>query len=239
MAQIRVANYVSGSSGFKINGAGDAEFNDVTVRGALITGPGSSIDGVYLGSGTVIAAKLSVSQLSAISADLGAVTAGQISVAGGLVKLGEDVYGSADGIYVGSGGTIIVEDSSGSVIFDTNSVFQGARVIDAGHINDPASTGTWVWNDQAGTVPTGKKWVLITAIEEVYFSNMNIGTLDHFYFVQGGYFVGDGTTYEELPAGSYTDIDIRVSHNVYLRRDDGTGFNAYPDARWAIFEVPA
>jgi len=50
---IRVNNFVSGSSGFKIAGGGDAEFNDVTVRGALITGSGSQINGNYITAGTI------------------------------------------------------------------------------------------------------------------------------------------------------------------------------------------
>jgi len=45
---IASSNYSAGSAGFKINGAGDAEFNTVTVRGALIAQSGSSISGTYL-----------------------------------------------------------------------------------------------------------------------------------------------------------------------------------------------
>jgi len=55
---IQSSNYSAGSAGFRINGNGDAEFNDVTVRGRLITGAGSSINGMYLGSGTVAYGKI-------------------------------------------------------------------------------------------------------------------------------------------------------------------------------------
>jgi len=72
---------------------------------------------------------IDVAELSAISADLGTVTAGKISVAGGLVRIGENVFSTQDGIYVGQGGTIIVTDADGNVVFDTSSKFQGPVVI--------------------------------------------------------------------------------------------------------------
>jgi len=50
---IQSANYSPGSAGFRISGSGDAEFNDVTVRGALITGSGSNINADYITSGTL------------------------------------------------------------------------------------------------------------------------------------------------------------------------------------------
>jgi len=55
---IQSANYSPGSAGFKISGSGDAEFNDVTVRGALITGSGSNIDANYITTGTITAVTL-------------------------------------------------------------------------------------------------------------------------------------------------------------------------------------
>jgi len=51
---IKSANYSAGSAGFKIDGSGDAEFNDVTVRGTLITtNPDSEINADYIKSGTI------------------------------------------------------------------------------------------------------------------------------------------------------------------------------------------
>jgi len=50
---IQSANYSAGSAGFKISGSGDAEFNDVTVRGVLITGSGSQINADYITVGTI------------------------------------------------------------------------------------------------------------------------------------------------------------------------------------------
>jgi len=51
---IQSANYSPGSAGFRISGSGDAEFNDVTVRGALITtSPDSNINADYIKSGTI------------------------------------------------------------------------------------------------------------------------------------------------------------------------------------------
>lgn len=62
---LRCNNYSSGSSGFKIEGGGDAEFNNVTVRGALITQSGSSLDGGYLTSGSVVYGALAANSVRA------------------------------------------------------------------------------------------------------------------------------------------------------------------------------
>ncbi|RLC87669.1 MAG: hypothetical protein DRJ03_05180 [Chloroflexi bacterium] len=50
---IKSQNYSAGSDGFIIYGSGDAEFNDVTVRGAIITCSGSQINADYITSGTI------------------------------------------------------------------------------------------------------------------------------------------------------------------------------------------
>jgi len=50
--EIKSANYSAGSAGFRIQGNGNAEFNNVTVRGAVYTQSGSSIGGQYI-SGTL------------------------------------------------------------------------------------------------------------------------------------------------------------------------------------------
>jgi len=56
---IQSANYSAGSSGFRISGSGDAEFNDVTVRGALITtSSNSNINADYIKSGTITGRKI-------------------------------------------------------------------------------------------------------------------------------------------------------------------------------------
>jgi len=55
---IQSANYSAGSSGFRISGSGDAEFNDVTVRGTLITtGEDSNINADYIKTGTITGRK--------------------------------------------------------------------------------------------------------------------------------------------------------------------------------------
>ena len=77
-AIIQSANYSAGSAGWQIDSDGNAEFNNVTVRGELHAGANSVLDGGYLVDGTVTYQKLSVAYLSAISADLGTVTAGTI-----------------------------------------------------------------------------------------------------------------------------------------------------------------
>lgn len=50
--EIKSANFAAGSAGFRIQGSGAAEFNTVTVRGAIHAGAGSTIGGQYI-SGTL------------------------------------------------------------------------------------------------------------------------------------------------------------------------------------------
>jgi len=51
--EIKSANFSSGSTGFRIQGSGNAEFNNVTVRGAIKASTGSDIDGQYV-SGSLV-----------------------------------------------------------------------------------------------------------------------------------------------------------------------------------------
>lgn len=55
---IESANYSAGTAGFHIGGDGNAEFNDVTVRGALIAGASSDIDWQYVTSVSVATADI-------------------------------------------------------------------------------------------------------------------------------------------------------------------------------------
>ena len=54
-AVLKSSNYSAGSAGWKIDSDGNAEFNDVTVRGALITGSGSDLNADYISAGTITA----------------------------------------------------------------------------------------------------------------------------------------------------------------------------------------
>lgn len=67
---LKSQNYNAGTAGFQITGNGDAEFNDVTVRGVIAAGAGSAIDGSYISTGTVAADRIDVS---------GVITAGSIA----------------------------------------------------------------------------------------------------------------------------------------------------------------
>lgn len=53
---------------------------NLTVAGKLVTGVGSSIHGSYITADTITADKLAVATLSAITADMGSLTAGQIVI---------------------------------------------------------------------------------------------------------------------------------------------------------------
>lgn len=100
---------------FRVDAAGNLTATSATISGAITTGSGSSLDGGYLIGGTVTYDKLNVSQLSAISADLGSITAGTITSA---------VYqtsGSYPNIVINDTSyldTIIAKNASGNIAFE-------------------------------------------------------------------------------------------------------------------------
>ena len=71
---------------------------------------------------TVGSAQISVSQLSAISADIGNITAGDITMpSGGFIKSGQTAYNTGTGFYLGNdSGTpkFSIGDSSNSLTWD-------------------------------------------------------------------------------------------------------------------------
>jgi len=60
---LQSSNYVAGVSGWIIDGDGNAEFNNVTVRGNLQAGVGSSIDGGYIVANSITTSELNFTPL--------------------------------------------------------------------------------------------------------------------------------------------------------------------------------
>jgi len=71
---VKSQNYSAGSLGFIISGAGNAEFNEVTVRGAIIAGASSELDGQYIDDGTILATKIDTDDLFAEEITIGTKT---------------------------------------------------------------------------------------------------------------------------------------------------------------------
>jgi|2_EtaG_2_1085320.scaffolds.fasta_scaffold03884_4 hypothetical protein len=84
---IKSGNFVAGSTGWQITSAGDSEFNSLVVSGFIetegaaadINTYSTTIGGGKITTNSIAADKLSVSTLSAISADMGTITAGTIT----------------------------------------------------------------------------------------------------------------------------------------------------------------
>jgi len=202
---------------------------------------------------------IDVAELSAISADLGTVTAGKIRVAGGLVQIGENVYDTQDGIYVGQGGTIIVTDSAGHVIFDTNSVFQGVLegielayaddgtplrgIIDTATSGQGTTPPSWFFpiENKDFTVPSGKQWIVSVWVSLVgTFSPKDITELDHLLIPQASFADDlDNLIGPQLSAGNYTSYDVGVFPYVEYKRGDGTYFWDAYTVFWAVWQISA
>lgn len=89
---ISSANYAAGTSGFIIAGSGDAEFNDVTVRGAVIAGSGSSIDWGYIDNVSIGSADITDLSFDKITAATN--TASLVVGGAGVIKSANYVAGS-------------------------------------------------------------------------------------------------------------------------------------------------
>ncbi|MNX80951.1 hypothetical protein D3C86_1126240 [compost metagenome] len=207
---ISSANYVAGTSGWRINGDGQAEFAGVVVRGEIYatsgeiggliidtheirstnynagTGVGFRLadDGTLnIPNGSVTAAKINVTSLSAVSATLGNVSTGSVRN-GPFAGYGWPAAGAGPGFYLGPEGFLIgnfndgkyVQISANGNIFmpgmrveDGVLYFQQANAIDTNNIIIGAvtiglsATGT----DDASvflTVPPGETWnILVVA----------------------------------------------------------------------------
>jgi len=68
------------SAPFRVDQAGNLYATSATVNGALVTSMGSSLGGNYLVEGTVTYDKISINNLSALSANMGSLTAGSIVI---------------------------------------------------------------------------------------------------------------------------------------------------------------
>jgi len=131
-------NFSKGTNGWKLWDNGDAEFNAVTIRGTL------DVPEITLSNGSWDEGHLSVSSLSAVNADMGTLTAGEISLTSGKIKIGGSVLDSGyDGIHIEDGSAVTrveigelssgtygmhVKDTQGDTIFDTSGVYQGAAI---------------------------------------------------------------------------------------------------------------
>lgn len=93
-----------------------------------------SITANEIAASTITAAKLSVSQLSAITADMGAITAGSIVMpSGGFIRAGQTAFDTGTGFYIGNdSGTpkfSFGSDTGGKITWDGTSLNVTGKII--------------------------------------------------------------------------------------------------------------
>ena len=110
-SEIQSNSFVAGSDGFRISANGDAEFNDVTVRGTIYAGGGEIGDWIVDGSNlrSTVAANGGQSQFLSLDPDGGIYSENfvggswgsgyftQVKINYGSLGSGIDIYGNADG----------------------------------------------------------------------------------------------------------------------------------------------
>lgn len=225
MAVLRTSNYQSGSTGWLIRGDGLAEFNNVTVRGAVsgstidIGGSDTSsfhvdIDGnMWLGNASYNSAPFKVSSGGALTAS-GVTVSGQINASSGTFS------GSITSTATITGGTIQTA-SSGQRIVLSGTAFNlyAAGSGDTSTITfNPASTSNYGLITSTGAVKISAQGAIMSI----------------------GYYPGDiGTSGVRLESGSYFQvlngsIDIRrnitttdwTTANLILRANSGNNNTA-------------
>jgi len=88
-----------GSAVASVTKTGVATFTNVKITGLAA---GSELNGQYITDNTITALKINVSDLSAISADLGTITAGTITLdSSGYIKGGQTAYDTGIGFFLG------------------------------------------------------------------------------------------------------------------------------------------
>jgi len=171
---IKSSNYSAGSAGFKIDGDGDAEFNDVTVRGALIAQSGSNINGLYIGSDTIPYGKLQSNSVRTneiyIDGDIDFAATGTRQGIKGLQDIYFDSGKSTSYPYIElNSGNILIEEKAGGArlyleetgVSLTNGGYNATLTISSGgdiFLNSQGQTngvlnysGTTVFNGNAPT----------------------------------------------------------------------------------------
>jgi len=140
--EVKSENYTPNVSGFGIFSNGFAEFGNVTVRGTLVTGAGSAIEGQYVSNvnaGTITVGTLSADRIAAntITADKivsNSITATQI--AANTITADEiniaDLYttnATVNGVLTLDAGKLIAVDSGNSVTIDANGITGVSSVL--------------------------------------------------------------------------------------------------------------
>lgn len=128
--------------------AGEWELQDAAVAtGWASTSDTTKIDGGYIYTNTVTADAINVTNLSAINADMGSITAGNITLdSSGYIKGGQTDYTSGGGFFLGYK-TDAYKLSIGN---STNSLkWNGSSLVITGEIN--ATSGTFTGEVNVGT----------------------------------------------------------------------------------------
>jgi hypothetical protein len=123
-----------------------------------------------IGAGTIDATKIAVSQLSAISANLGTITAGDLSVGSSPEISGTSMTGS--GVHLYSDGRLVSGNSSNNLVFDGSTLYlnvpflQNPQTIDASPSvaanSNALSVGPIsVSTSNIITVPSGSIWSVV------------------------------------------------------------------------------
>jgi len=174
------SNYVPGVSGWMIDGDGNAEFNDVEVRGDIISGNWDGAEPIDLST-----------------VDMGATTGFALDSSAGSAQFMGDLFLGGNLTLFGNGlirtesGGAATQMSKGSIIFESGDANEEAPAQIQGDVTDPLGTGaqgamtltspldvalnysqlnlTWDGAWLAGVVGNSTAWMLIESDQSINF----------------------------------------------------------------------
>jgi len=130
-----------------------AKMADLAVTNAKIDNV--TITGGKIAASTITADKMSVTQLSAITADLGAITAGTVTLSSsGHIKSGQSAYATGTGFWLGiDSGTakLSLGDSTKYLRWDGSTLTLGGDIVATGNLQANAVTTAKVTDDAITT----------------------------------------------------------------------------------------
>ena len=138
---IESTGFAPGSTGWRINGDGTAEFSGVVVRGTILAGAGT-IGGWNIGSNFLQSTTYAAGEFGTRLNSDGTGQIGGISIYAQGLGAGSTAYNTGNGAWIGRDGKFSLRHSSGSIVtFDGSGVFR-AQNADASRLLDLGATGS-------------------------------------------------------------------------------------------------
>lgn len=172
------------------------------------------IEAASIKTGTITAAKLSVTQLSAITADLGAITAGTIVLSSaGHIRAGQTAYNTGTGFWLGidsSTPKFSLGSSSSGITFNGTTTTVVGKLVAPSNFLDHTAGSTLIMSSDVEKQTTAPATATPTILKEIRLARPGTVTVKITLRTAGGGTTGKGRIYKNGVAHG-TERDISTS----------------------------